>query len=131
MSEERREGLWEEDEEFEGQEEEYEVRDRRLVGYFWIESAIIETYGAELGPYGIATYNVLACRANNRTNQTFVSAEYIAAHAGMSDKQVYRMLDKLEDLGLIVIERRSGRSHLITLTLVEKNEKKAAQQRKR
>lgn len=109
--------------------EEIEVRDQRLVGYYWIESTILKKYGKELGPYGIAVYNALACQCDNNTSETYLSAATIAEMTGMSEKQAYRELAKIRKLGLVDYEPRPGRSTLYTLITIEKNPKKVKKQK--
>lgn len=83
-----------------------EIRDNRAAGWYWIDNAILEMYGSELGAYGIAVYNALAYRANNSTQQCWPGKADIERLTGVSVKQVSRELRNLERLGLIEIERR-------------------------
>ena len=109
--------------------EEIEVRDQRLVGYYWIESTILKKYGKKLGPYGIAVYNALACQADNDTSKTYLSAATIAEMTGMSERQAKRELAKIREMGIVDWEERPGRSTLYTLITIEENPKKAAKRK--
>lgn len=83
-----------------------EVRDIRERGWLWIDNSVLERYGAELGPYGIAVYVTLAYRANGHTQKCWPGRADIARLIGISAKQVSREVAKLEQLGLIGVERR-------------------------
>ena len=83
-----------------------EIRDNRQKGWYWVDNAILETYGAKLGPFGIAVYSVLAFRANNNTQRCWPGHADIARLTGASVAQVKRALKTLKDLRLIDIETR-------------------------
>lgn len=77
------------------------VRDRRKPGWAWFERAVLDRYGATIGPDGIAVYMVLAAYANNDEQSSFPSYQTIADKIGRSRRQVIRTIAHLEQLGLI------------------------------
>ncbi len=83
------------------------VQDRRRRGFFTIDNEIIDRYGAQLKPTGIATYNGLA-RFANRDGECFPSQTTLAKRLGMSRMQVSREINKLEKLGLIEVKPQFG-----------------------
>lgn len=83
----------------------FSVEDRRKRGYFTVDNVLLDLYGQELGPYGIAVYCVLA-RFANSDQEAWPGQATIAKRAGMSDKQVGRELAKLAELKIISITPR-------------------------
>lgn len=83
------------------------VQDRQRRGFFTIDNEIIDRYGAQLKPTGIATYNGLA-RFANRDGECFPSQTTLAQRLGMSRMQVIREIDKLKKLGLIEVKPQFG-----------------------
>ena len=82
-----------------------EVRDLRPGGWFRLDNAVIDDHGAELGAYGIAVYCVLCRFADNETQETYPSLATIAGLIGCSRRTVIRIIPKLEELGLICVEK--------------------------
>lgn len=87
----------------------------RQKSWFWLDNAILDEHGPELGPYGLAVYIALCRYANNGTQETFVGQQTIADKTGMSLRQVKDTMHQIEALHLIQITYRPGRSSLITL----------------
>lgn len=85
------------------------------VDWYWIKNAIIEKFGKEIGPYGIAVYSVLAMYAN-RGVETFVSHKKIAELLNISRRMVIIVLSKLEELKLIKRFKRNGTTSVCYLT---------------
>ncbi len=81
--------------------------DLRKGNWFWINHAILDEYGPELGAYGIAIYCCL-CRRANQEDFTWVGQKHIATEISCSRAQVQKELAKLERLGLITIEHQSN-----------------------
>ena len=79
------------------------VRDMRNGHFFWMHNVVLDDYGAQLGAYGIAVYAVLCRFANNETQLAFPGIATIASRVACSERQVQRMLKKLEAIGLIGI----------------------------
>ena len=94
--------------------ENHQVR-RRSQRWFWIDNEIIDHYGHLIGPYGLSVYMCLSRFANNGTQETFVSQSTIARLTGMSTKEVTRTYKLLEHFSLISLEKREGRTSIVTL----------------
>lgn len=102
------------------------VRDRRRRGFFTIDNVVLDHYGKELKPTGIATYAGLA-RFANREGVCFPSQTTLANLIGMSRMQVSREIDKLKRLHLIEVQPQVGphgeqRSNLYILLDVPEEE---------
>lgn len=89
------------------------VRDRR-PGYLRVYNDLYDRYGAQLGPYGLAVY-VALCRYANHDSECWPSHTTIAKGTGMSRRQVIREVNKLEELGVIAVERSTHSSHVYIL----------------
>jgi biotin operon repressor len=79
------------------------VQDRRQHGFFTIDNALLDQYGKDLKPTGIAVYNGLA-RYANRAGECWPSQTTLANLLGMSRMQVSREVEKLKRLGLIEVQ---------------------------
>lgn len=79
------------------------VRDIRAGNWHWAENAVLDDYGAALGPYALAVYYCL-CRFASQAQETHVSQERIAERIGCSVRQVKREIIKLRDAGLILVD---------------------------
>lgn len=84
-----------------------EVRDARPGEWYWVGNSIIEDYGSEIGPYGIAVYNYLAYRAGNKSEDCYPSVSTIATSIGAGKSTVRKHLKRLESAGLIEIKHRT------------------------
>ncbi|MDI9548368.1 MAG: helix-turn-helix domain-containing protein [Chloroflexota bacterium] len=84
-------------------------------GFCRVDNAIIDEYGAAIGPYGIAVYLVLL-RCSDADAYAFPSYSYIAERTGMSMRKVASVVKQLAALGLIEIaDRRTHSSNGYTL----------------
>src|SRR5215212_932856 len=83
------------------------IQDRRRRGFFTIDNEIIDRYGAQLKPTGIATYTGLA-RFANRAGECFPSQTTLANRLGMSRMQVSREIKKLQRLHLLEVKPQFG-----------------------
>ena len=81
--------------------------DARRQGWFWMEDAVIDTYGRALGAIGLAVYAYLARRSDPR-GVSFPSYGTIARDLNLGRRTVIKYIHKLEELGLIVVHRRNG-----------------------
>lgn len=81
----------------------FTVRDRRRKGFFTIDNELLDRFGADLGPYGLAVYMALA-RFANQDSTCWPSLATIAQRTGMSRRQVIRKITHLQSLELIAIE---------------------------
>lgn len=78
------------------------VADKRKRGYFTVDNILLDQYGKELGPYGVAVYVALA-RFANADAECWPSRRAIHERTGVSVAQVTREISKLAGLGLITI----------------------------
>lgn len=79
----------------------FTVADRRRLGAcLRIDNAIIDRYGAQLGPYGLAVYTA-QLRLANQPGQKAPDPARIAKLIGLSSRRVQRELKKLKHLGLL------------------------------
>jgi hypothetical protein len=83
------------------------VVDRRRQRFYMIDNVVLDRYGKELKPTGIAVYNGLA-RYTNREGTCWPSQTTLANLVGMSRMQVSREIKKLEQLKLISVEHKFG-----------------------
>jgi hypothetical protein len=80
----------------------YRVRDMRDPGHYRIDTIFIKGgYSTVLGSYGVAVYNVLACMADNKTQEARPKQMTIADILNCSKRQVQRALDSLESFNII------------------------------
>lgn len=75
--------------------------DRREPGFYIVDNEIIEVYGARLGVYGIAVYNVLLKFSNASGENAFPSYQTIADLLGMSRPKAVEGVKLLLECGLI------------------------------
>lgn len=80
------------------------VKDAR-AGFYMIQNDVLDDYGAEMGPFGIAIYNAL-CRFASRDGTTFPTLQKLADVTGMSRSAVKKHLSILDEMGLIEISER-------------------------
>ncbi len=81
--------------------------DARQQGWFWMEDAVIDTYGRSLGAIGVAIYAYLARRAD-ANGVSFPSYGTIARDLNLGRRTVINHIAQLEKLGLIIVHRRRG-----------------------
>lgn len=82
------------------------VKDQRLDHWYKVDNALILQYGAIIGPYGIAIYNVLALHANHDTHEAYPSYQTIAELSGCSRRKVIQTLEVLESHNIVRGEGR-------------------------
>lgn len=80
--------------------------DARTFPFFQVENAVIDRYGAALGPYGLAVYMAIARHVNQKSGVAFPGMATIARETGMSRNRVVAAVKKLETTGLIRVNRR-------------------------
>ena len=76
-------------------------------GHFWVPMAVIDYYGDQLGPLGIVVYMVLAYHAD-WGGACCPSYRRIAVMLGISRRHAMRGVQRLEELGLVAVERSPG-----------------------
>lgn len=92
-----------------------QVRSPRSVKWFWIDNAVIDTYGPTLGPIGLALYMGLCRYANAKTGTCWPSLGTLSTQIGISVISASRHLKTLVTCGLIHVETRPGTTALITI----------------
>ena len=61
-----------------------QVRSHRRVQWFWIDNAVLDTYGPTLGPIGLALYMALCRHASSTTGKCWPSLERLSRQCGMA-----------------------------------------------
>jgi len=82
----------------------------RPVGFYQIDNSLLREYGAVIGVYGVAVYNVLAMYANGSGDGIYPAYQTIADQLGISRRKVIDTIDQLCQLGLVRKEARTGKS---------------------
>lgn len=82
------------------------IKDGR-AGFYMVQNAVLDEYGARMGPFGIALYNAL-CRFAGRDHTAHPSLKRLAEITGMSRRAVVTHLQRLADLGLVSVEQRTA-----------------------
>lgn len=82
-----------------------ETRDMR-GGFAWVGYDLIDRYGKELGPHGLAVYLALCRFAGYDSQQCYVAHRRVAELTGIGRTTVVATLHRLRDLGLIAIDER-------------------------
>jgi DNA-binding transcriptional ArsR family regulator len=72
--------------------------------FFIIENSVIDHYLKRIGPIGFALYSCLN-RYSGDQRCTFVGTRRMAESVGVTPRTLYRHLGRLEELGLVEIER--------------------------
>ena len=97
------------------------VRDNRQTHWGWFDYALLDVYGARIGPAGIAVYIALCRYARSSTQQAWPSYATLAGATGLSRRHVIRTIAALATAGLISVAPRTtgatreADSHLYTL----------------
>lgn len=84
----------------------YDLRDIRDGGWYWIHKEIIQRYARKIGPTGITVYNLLASMAD-KNQKCFPSQKYMAERLGYSRVTINKTIKSLESNGLIRIGKKS------------------------
>lgn len=82
------------------------LEDGRRRPFYMIDNDIIDKYGAQMGVYGIAVYNLLSRYANSKGERAFPSYQTIAKKLNIGRKKVIDTIKMLVDLELIHKEQR-------------------------
>jgi hypothetical protein len=81
--------------------------DSPIGGQFaWVDKAVVQVYGKEIGVYGVAMYTAIASYIHNG-RPTFVKLETIAKHLDISIRMAQNVIAELIRLNLIA--KRSGK----------------------
>lgn len=101
----------------------FKIRERRKGGRYFIDHEFIwQGYGAVLGPYAIAVYNVLCSHANNDGQDCRLYKKTIALEAGVSPRMVQKMFKLLESHRLIEVTRHQDGKRANDLALLDVTE---------
>lgn len=84
---------------------ELEIRDSRGKEWFWLDNEYLNGYARILGASCTVVYLSLCRHADNNTQQCFPSMKLIATENGISTKTVERATKKLEEWGIICVQR--------------------------
>lgn len=90
------------------------LQDRRDPGFFMIDYEIIDIYGAQLGVYGIAVYNVISRYANRNGENAFPSHQTIADKIGASKRKVAECIETMIELGILTKQQRKTETGALT-----------------
>lgn len=82
-------------------------RTRRPGQWCWLDTAIVATYGPQIGAYGIAVYAALASHANGKTQDCWPSIGRLASELKLSRATVKRTLRTLREVKLIATDART------------------------
>ena len=89
-----------------------QLLDGRRPGFYIIDNELIDTYGAKIGAYGVAVYNLLA-RMTGSGDAAFPSYQTIADKLKISRRQAVNVIEMLIVEGLIArTERRKPNGDL-------------------
>lgn len=91
-------------------DESFKIRDRRMVNWFWVDNAVVDAFGPQIGPYGLAVYVALCRHAGDAKQTCWPSLQTIADETGMSRAKAYRTVHNLRDAGLIAIVNRASKA---------------------
>jgi hypothetical protein len=83
------------------------LRTRRPGEWFWVDTAIVATYGPQIGAYGVAVYVALASHAKGKTQDCWPSIARLASELSLSRATVKRTLRKLREVKLIATNART------------------------
>lgn len=92
-----------------------QIRSHRRAQWFWIDNAVLDTYGPTLGPIGLSLYMGLCRYANSSTGKCWPSLVRLSHQIGVTHLTARRYLAKLVTLGLIAVEPRPGTTAIITI----------------
>jgi DNA-binding transcriptional regulator YhcF (GntR family) len=95
-----------------------EVRSIEDGNWYWVSRKVLEGFASKIGVIGFALYSAYASYAGNK-GVAFPSQKTLARMLKLSVKTIIKYNKKLQESGLIKIEKRKGRSNLITLLKVE------------
>jgi len=101
-------------------EECVDIRDLRDGGFLWLDKEALDLVSRETGNIGVVVYSWLCYYANSKAQDCFPSVTTLSKRSHISRRTVMRHLKRLEELGLISIQRIKGKSNIYRLLDVEK-----------
>lgn len=96
----------------------FRVRDLRNGQWFWIHKEALGLISKELGSGGIAVYNWLSYFANSESQACYPAIDTLAKNCKYSPRYIIKILNQLEGLKLISIERQRGKVNIYSLLKV-------------
>jgi DNA-binding Lrp family transcriptional regulator len=102
----------------ETQDQKIEVRNIEDGNWYWISRKVLEDFAPKIGAIGFALYSAYASYAGNK-GVAFPSQRTLAKRLRISVKTIIKYNKKLQESGLIKIEKRKGRSNLVTLLKID------------
>jgi hypothetical protein len=84
--------------------------DRRRHSFYIIDNDVIDKYGAVIGVYGIAVYNLIARHADKDGENSFPSLSTITKKLGIGRGKAVETIKLLVDTGLIECQHRTSAS---------------------
>ena len=100
-----------------------EIRDNRNGNWFWVDKIVWAD--KRLTSSDKVVYGTLAYFANNKSQAAFPSYTIIAEYSGVSERQCYYSIKRLQDLRYAHIQRGGGRGKPNIYTLLENPAKSA------
>jgi hypothetical protein len=85
------------------------LRDERRRPFYTIDNDVIDKYGAQIGVYGIAVYNLIARHADAHGENAFPSLTTITKKLGIGRTKASETIQLLVDVGLIRKENRTDK----------------------
>lgn len=83
----------------------YEVRDRRMKEWFWIDNLLLDEYAKVLGPNAMMVYMALSRHADNDDQTCWPSMDTIAEKCGLKSRNtVAKGIKVLQEYGLVEVQ---------------------------
>lgn len=101
-------------------EECVDIRDLRDGGFLWLDKEALNLTSRETGNNGVVVYSWLCYYANSKAQDCFPSVTTLSKRSHISRRTVIRHLKRLEELGLISVQRIKGKANIYRLLDVEK-----------
>jgi len=95
--------------------EKIDIRDLRDGKFLWIDKAALMLISESTGTMGVAVYSWLCYYANFKAQDCFPSITTLAQHCGVSRRTIMRAIKQLEQLRVILIERKKGKPNIYKL----------------
>lgn len=88
----------------------FEVRERRPRGWFWIDNQFMDKWAEKIGPNAILAY-ICICRHSDKDQKSYPSQERMASQCKIVRRSIIRAIKILEDCNIIEVEtvREKGR----------------------
>ena len=90
-----------------------DIRDGRNGNWFWVDKEVWQD--ARLNASDKVLYGTLAYFSNQKTQISFPSITTLQSQSGLSRRQTYYSIKKLEVFSYLAVERKRGKPNLYTL----------------